>query len=91
MHSFRSSGILMSSTEAQKLLDDKLGIDVKDWYKGQLYYHKNGAWGGRAQVQSLIYLMPDNVEIAVYINSPLPSKAFFRGVITKIIQDHLPL
>lgn len=91
MHSFRSSETIMPKHEAQKLLDDRLGIDVVDWYKGKRYYHKNGGWGKRASVQSLIYLMPDNVEIAVYVNSPLPSKASFRGVITDLIQKYLPL
>jgi hypothetical protein len=77
----------MSTTQAQTMLDDGFGIDVRMSTPLGMLYNKNGAWGdasGRTE-QSLAYFLPQNMELVVLTNSPVgsPSKSF-RDVVTNI-------
>ena len=91
MHSFRQQENIMSKDDAQRLLDDKLGLDVIETTAAGTYYHKNGAWGPPTiKVQSLIYLLPNNMELAVYVNSPVPpGDNFLRAIVTNIYKANI--
>src|SRR2546423_10476253 len=88
MDAFRRKGTIMSTTQAQTMLDDGFGIDVVGMQTplGKLY-NKNGAWGdasGRME-QSLAYFLPQDMELVVLTNSPVGSPGkFFRDVVTNI-------
>jgi CubicO group peptidase (beta-lactamase class C family) len=87
MGTFRRKGTIMSTAQAQTLLDDMFGIDVRMATPLGTLYNKNGLWGdGSGQVeQSLAYFLPENMELVLLTNSPVGSPAqFFRDKITNI-------
>ena len=54
-------------------------------------YNKNGAWGsnGRRE-QCVAYFMPDDVEVAVFVNSPIgPNSASLRGLVKDLYVNAL--
>ena len=85
---FRRQGTIMSTTKAQKLLDNGFGLDqISDTDAGRLY-NKNGLWQDGSSVlgrveQSLAYFLPEDMELVVLANSPVgfPRKSF-RTVVT---------
>jgi len=85
MGTFRRKGTIMSTTQAQTMLDNKFGIDVKMSTPLGTLYNKNGLWGdggGRVE-QSLTYFLPQNMELVVLTNSPVGSPGqFFRDLVT---------
>jgi len=73
MHTFRRAGTIMAKTEAQEAIDAMLGLDqVFDTPAGKIY-NKNGAWGDGAGnlEQSVVFFLPENMEVAVLVNSPI--------------------
>jgi CubicO group peptidase (beta-lactamase class C family) len=87
MGTFRRKGTIMSTAQAQTLLDDMFGIDVKMATQLGTLYNKNGSWGdGSGQVeQSLAYFLPQNMELVLLTNSPVGNPAqFFRDKITNL-------
>jgi CubicO group peptidase (beta-lactamase class C family) len=87
MGTFRRKGTIMSKTQAQTMLDDGFGIDVRMSTPLGTLYNKNGAWGDAAghTEQSLAYFLPEDMELVVLTNSPVGSPAqFFRDVVTNI-------
>ena len=73
MHTFRRAGTIMAKTEAQEAIDAMLGLDqVFDTPAGKIY-NKNGAWGDSAGnlEQSVVFFLPENMEVAVFVNSPI--------------------
>jgi len=87
MGTFRRKGTIMSTTQAQTMLDNGFGIDVRMSTPLGMLYNKNGAWGdasGRME-QSLTYFLPQNMELVVLTNSPVGSPGkFFRDVVTNV-------
>ncbi|MCR9160163.1 MAG: serine hydrolase [Nannocystaceae bacterium] len=78
MGTFRRSGKILPQSEVQPFLDMMLGLDQRiDTAAGGLY-NKNGAWGpgdGRLE-QCVVYFMPDDMELCIFVNSPIaPKKA----------------
>jgi CubicO group peptidase (beta-lactamase class C family) len=66
----RRKGDILPATEVQTALDNAFGIDkFFDSPIGKGFY-KKGRWksGGRAE-QSVIFFLPDNVEVVVFVNS----------------------
>jgi hypothetical protein len=87
MDTFRRKGTIMSTTEAQTMLDDGFGIDVQMSTPLGMLYNKNGLWeddSGRVE-QSLAYFLPEDMELVVLTNSPVGSPGqFFRDLVTNI-------
>lgn len=87
MGTFRRGGTIMTTGQAQTMLDDGFGIDLLlSTPLGELY-NKNGLWedGAGHVEQSLAYFLPGNMELVVLTNSPIGSTAkFFRDVVTSI-------
>ena len=87
MGTFRRSGSIMSTAQAQTMLDDGFGIDLIQSTPLGTLYNKNGLWedGGAHVEQSLAYFLPKDMELVVLANSPIGSPAqFFRDVVTNI-------
>ena len=87
MGAFRRKGTIMTTAQAQTMLDNGFGIDVRMSTPLGTLYNKNGAWGDAAghTEQSLTYFLPQNMELVVLANSPIGAPAkFFRDVVTNI-------
>jgi CubicO group peptidase (beta-lactamase class C family) len=75
MGTFRRAGSIVSKAEAQEAIDAMLGLDqMFDTPAGKIY-NKNGAWGDGAGnlEQSVVFFLPENMEVAVLVNSPIGS------------------
>ena len=83
MGTFRRKGTIVSVNRAQEILDQGLGLDVIDDTPAGRIYDKNGRWRNNGNTeQSLAMFLPDNVELAVFVNSPIgPSAASLRKTI----------
>jgi CubicO group peptidase (beta-lactamase class C family) len=95
MGTFRRKGTIMSAQKAQTVLDGYFGIDIiSDTPAGKIY-NKNGSWkdaGGAAghTEQTLAYFLPDDMELVVFLNSPLGAQdTFFRDYVTNIIAANI--
>lgn len=86
MNAFRRKGTIMSDAQAQTMLDNGFGIDVRQSTPLGKLYNKNGRWvSGSREEQSLSYFLPQNMELVVLTNSPVGSPAkFFRDVVTDL-------
>ncbi len=72
MNLARRHNTIFRANEFQEALDAYLGIDqIINTPAGKIY-NKNGGWGnnGRAE-QSVIYFLPDDMEVAVLVNSKI--------------------
>ena len=92
MSCFRRQGTILSTEEAQTLLDSGFGIDLTESTELGKLYNKNGLWqsgAGQAE-QSLAYFLPRDMELVVLANSPVGSPAqFFRDVVTTAYLDSI--
>ncbi|RYX82420.1 class A beta-lactamase-related serine hydrolase [bacterium] len=83
MSTFRK-GTIVPASRAQFCMDNYFGLDqVLDTPAGKLY-NKNGAWGdgGGRREQCVAYFMPDNIEVAIFVNSPVSAQdSFLRSII----------
>ncbi len=78
MATFRK-GTIVPATRAQYCLDNYFGLDqILDSPAGKLY-NKNGGWGDGAgdTEQCVAYFMPDNTEVALFVNSPVSAQGTF--------------
>lgn len=92
MHSFRRKGTIMSTTQAQTMLDNGFGIDLVMATPIGNLYNKSGWWGnsGDQVEQSLAYFLPHDMELVVLANSPVASPAqFFRDIVTNAYIDNI--
>jgi hypothetical protein len=87
MGTFRRGGSIMSPAKAQQLLDNMFGIDQvinatdsAGHPIGKLY-NKNGSWGdGAGDIEQCVaYYMPDDVEVAVFVNSSIAASPATAG------------
>jgi CubicO group peptidase (beta-lactamase class C family) len=87
MGTFRRGGSIMSTAQAQTMLDSGFGIDLIQSTPLGTLYNKNGLWqdgAGRVE-QSLAYFLPQDMELVVLANSPVGNPAqFFRDVVTNL-------
>ena len=74
MHTFRREAKYMTNQQAISMLNDKRGIDqILETVAGRTY-NKNGSWGSKSKgwkEQSVVYILPGDMELAVYVNSPI--------------------
>jgi hypothetical protein len=87
MGTFRREDRIVSRLLAQNALDSLFGIDwkISTPIAGASLYTKNGIWedGQGRMEQSLIYFLPEDMEMVVLANSPIGTTGqFFSSVVT---------
>lgn len=91
MDHVRRRNTIIPAGRAQQALDAKLGIDIiKPTPAGNLY-SKNGSWssGGRSE-KSVIFFMPEGMELVLLVNSKVgASDESIRGIIQELYIDNL--
>jgi CubicO group peptidase (beta-lactamase class C family) len=82
MDAFRRKGSIMSVERAQYVLNNRLGLDrALDTPAGK-YYDKNGRWTtSEGTEQCVAVFLPNNMEVVVFVNSPIGSGMSLRGVV----------
>jgi CubicO group peptidase (beta-lactamase class C family) len=84
MDHLRRKNTIIAPQKAQYLLDNYFGIDqVINTPAGKIY-NKNGLWrnGSGQTEQSVVYFFPNNMELAMFVNSPIgESKFSLRGIV----------
>ena len=80
----RRRNTILPTAKVQYMLDNRFGIDqVIETPAGKLY-NKNGSWGtgdGKKE-QSVAYFLPEGMEVAVFVNSPIGNDgASLRGLV----------
>jgi CubicO group peptidase (beta-lactamase class C family) len=83
----RRKGSILPSGKFQYLLDNSFGIDQQiDTPAGKLY-NKNGGWrtGGSSPSyeQCVAYFLPGNMELAVFVNSPISTEDYSLRALVK--------
>lgn len=83
MGTFRRKGTIVSVNRAQEILDQGLGLDVVDDTPAGRIYDKNGRWRNSGNTeQSLAMFLPNDVELAIFVNSPIGANAAsLRGTV----------
>ncbi len=85
MAAFRRSGAIVSTAQAQAMLDDGFGIDWSVPTPLGRYYAKNGFWYnnlGQTE-QGVAFFLPRNMELVVLVNSPVgPAGQFLYTVVS---------
>jgi CubicO group peptidase (beta-lactamase class C family) len=84
MNAVRRKNTILPAEKAQFLLDNYFGIDQAiDTPAGKIY-NKNGAWGtgdGRRE-QCVAYFLPNQMELVLFVNSPIGKEGFsLRGIV----------
>lgn len=91
MDHVRRRNTILQAGRTQQALDAKLGIDViKPTPAGNLY-SKNGSWssGGRSE-KSVIFFMPEGMELVVLLSSKIGVEDdSIRGIVQEIYLDNL--
>ena len=94
MNHARRKNSILSTREIQYGLDNKFGIDqVISTPAGNLY-NKNGSWGNGNgdREQCVAYFLPNNMELVIFVNSPLGKKASsLRGLVKDVFLASLSL
>jgi CubicO group peptidase (beta-lactamase class C family) len=92
MATFRRSGAIVSTAQAQAMLDDGFGIDWSVQTPLGPYYAKNGFWhdnSGQTE-QGVAFFLPLNMELVVLVNSPVgPMGQFLYTVVSDQYIAHL--
>jgi CubicO group peptidase (beta-lactamase class C family) len=73
MNHARRKGTIVSAAKLQYMLDNAFGIDQIITTPAGKLYNKNGAWGtgdGRTE-QCVAYFLPQGMELALFVNSPI--------------------
>lgn len=84
MDAFRRKGSIMSAAKAQGLLDGNLGVDWSIETPIGKGYTKNGLWRNNSRTeQSVAYFFPQNVEVAIFVNSPIGANDDFLSDIVR--------
>jgi CubicO group peptidase (beta-lactamase class C family) len=84
MSTVRRKNTVVNAQKAQYILDNYFGIDLAiDTPAGKIY-NKNGAWGtgdGRTE-QCVAYFLPNQMELVLFVNSPIGKENFsLRGIV----------
>jgi hypothetical protein len=92
---FRRGGSILSHWWAERLLSNSYGLDLKIATNAGPVYYKGGRTllSGQA-MDSAIYLMPNDVEFAIFVNSRPSTTATAPShldPILDLIRDNLPL
>jgi Beta-lactamase len=99
MGTFRRSNTIMSSGAAQKLLDDKFGIDniitagtSRLYNKTGFWYHTSGSGDEGLQMeQALAFFLPEGIELAIFANSRVaePHEKYLLYTVLDIYKKHI--
>ena len=92
MAAFRRSGAIVSTVQAQAILDDGFGIDWSVPTPLRRYYAKNGFWydGSGQKEQGVAFFLPLNMELVVLVNSPVgPADQFLYTVVSDAYAAHI--
>lgn len=98
MGTFRRAGAIVSTAQAQTMLDDGFGIDWSVSTPLGRYYAKNGFWydGSGQKEQGVAFFLPLNMELVVLVNSPVgPADQFLYTIVSEayaasIVELRLP-
>jgi len=88
MAAFRRSDAIVSTAQAQAMLDDSFGIDWSEPTPLGRYYAKNGFWyddSGQME-QGVAFFLPQHMELVVLVNSPVgqgPTGQFLYTVVSE--------
>ena len=86
----RRRNTIIPASKAQYMLDNLFGLDQVFTTPAGKIYNKNGAWRSSCVAdtknckteQSVAYFLPNGMELAVFVNSPIGSEAFsLRGIV----------
>ncbi len=94
MGALRRGSAIMSQPKAQGVLESGFGLDSPAGgatsASGRIF-HKNGGWGdGTRREQCVVFFLPDNMELAVFVNSPITSNnTFLRGLVLGVYENNL--
>jgi hypothetical protein len=88
MASFRRGGSIVSTAQAQAMLDQGFGIDWTEPTPLGTYYAKNGFWynGSGQMEQGVAFFLPQNMELVVLVNSPVgegPTGQFLYTLVSR--------
>ena len=94
MAAFRRGNAIVSTAQAQAMLDDSFGIDWSEPTPLGRYYAKNGFWyddSGQME-QGVAFFLPQNMELVVLVNSPVgkgPTGQFLYTVVSETYIAHI--
>ena len=91
MDHVRRKNDIIPAAKAQYLLDAHFGIDQTTNTPAGKIYNKNGSWSsnGRRE-QCVAFFMPDNIEMVVFVNSPIGEENFsLRGLVKDLYINSL--
>jgi CubicO group peptidase (beta-lactamase class C family) len=74
MGAFRRGGTILTTSQAETMLEDSYGIDwTTDTTAGASYFAKNGDWPGPdgELEQTVAFFLPEDMELVVLVNSPV--------------------
>ena len=79
MGTFRRSGTIMSTAQAQSMLDAGFGVDWTASTPMGTYYAKNGMWDDSAgqMEQAVLFYLPGEMELVLLVNSPVGPRGEF--------------
>lgn len=89
----RRKNTIISKQRAQYMLDNSFGIDKVLPTPGGTLYNKNGRWNKTVgppgnqtfwDEQCVIFFLPDEMELALYVNSRIGTQNFF---LRKLVED----
>ncbi|MGI2902545.1 serine hydrolase domain-containing protein [Tolypothrix sp. VBCCA 56010] len=84
MDHVRRRNTIIAPQKAQYILDNYFGIDEVANTPAGTIYSKNGYWGngdGKTE-QCVAYFLPNDMELVVFVNSPIGQSNFFlRGIL----------
>jgi CubicO group peptidase (beta-lactamase class C family) len=84
MDAVRRKNTILPAAKAQYMLDNYFGIDQAISTPAGKLYNKNGRWGtgdGKSE-QCVAYFLPNGMEVAVFVNSPIGVANFsLRGLV----------
>ncbi len=91
MGTFRRAGTIVSPEQAQTMLDSNFAIDFATFTLLGTLYAKNGGYGQNGQVeQSVLFYLPDDMEVVVLVNSPIgPSAQSLFTIVYDAFQDNI--
>jgi CubicO group peptidase (beta-lactamase class C family) len=83
MNHLRRRNTIISAEKAQYMLDNYFGIDQAIATPAGKIYNKNGLWRSDSRTeQSVAYFLPNNMELVVFVNSPIGTNGFsLRGIV----------
>lgn len=92
MGTFRRAGTIVSQEQAQTMLDSNFGIDFATFTLLGTLYAKNGGLQDNAGhvEQSVLFYLPDEMELVVLVNSPIgPSAKSLFSIVYDAVQDNI--